>query len=797
MLRSILTFFLLIYSFVSLSQNIKIIDASTKKSIENVYLYTKKTSTSTTNKGEANISSFSKDDIIVFQHPSFQNLHLTYKEIAENNFIVELTPQLFKINEITIAANKWEQNPNEVPVSLIQIDNRAIINSEVSTSADLLKESGQVFIQKSQMGGGSPMIRGFAANRVLIVLDGVRLNNAIYRSGNLQNLLNIDPNSLESAEVVLGPGSVIYGSDAIGGVMDFHTIKPKLSTDSSLNFQLNHKTKYASANHELGLHTRYFVGNNKWSYAGNISHSDYSDLKMGKNGSNQYDRNEYVIQENGEDQIVKNPDPYVQEGSKFDQLNIIQKLRYKVSANTELQYNFLYSTTSDIPRYDRLIQYSGDELKYAEWYYGPQKLQFHSLNIANKRANTIFDSFKLIAAYQNYKESRHSRKLNSDNISKRFEDLDIFSTNIDFNKKINDQFELFYGAEYLHNYLNSTGYKKNILNSATSPLPSRYPNHSSYSSQASYTNLKWKLHDRWTINGGLRYSHIWLKSKLDTEFYDFPFDDLDLNTGALNGSIGATLQTQNNYLLKLNMTTGFRAPNIDDIGKVFDSEPGKVIVPNKNLKPEYAYNFDFNISKNITPDLFIDINGFYSILKDAMVRRDFSFNGQTTLMYDGVESEVQAIVNDEKAIVYGFSLKANAQLTSNLLLNAYYNRSKGEYKDGSPVRHVPPTFASMALKYKSKKLKSRLSIEYNGEIANKDLADTEKDKAYMYAKDNNGLPYSPRWVSFNLNNSYQLRDKIILGFSIENIFDKAYRPYSSGISAPGRNFILSLSFEIK
>ncbi|MGZ2368571.1 TonB-dependent receptor plug domain-containing protein [Ancylomarina sp. YFZ004] len=797
MQKSILFCLFVGFSFLSQSQNIKIINASTQKSIENVYLYTKKTSTTSSYKGEADISQFSKDAIIFFQHPSFQNSHLTYKKIAQNKFIVELYPQLFKINEVTIAANKWEQNPNEVPVNLIHIDNEAIKNSEVSTSADLLKESGQVFIQKSQMGGGSPMIRGFAANRVLIVLDGVRLNNAIYRSGNLQNLLNIDPYSLESAEVVLGPGSVIYGSDAIGGVMDFHTIMPKLSTDSSFNFQLNHKTKYASANHELGVHTRYFVGNHKLSYAGSISHSDYSDLKMGQNGTNQYNRNEYVIRKDDEDKIIANSDPHVQEGTKFEQFNIIQKLRYKASENTELQYNFLYSTTSDIPRYDRLIQHSGDELKYADWYYGPQQLQFHSLNITNKKANTLFDGFKFISAYQNYKESRHSRKLNKDNISNRFEELDIFSTNIDFNKKFNEQFELFYGAEYVFNHLNSTAYKNNILNSETSPLASRYPDNSSYSSLASYVNLKWKLNAKWTINGGFRYSHIWLKSNLDTEFYDFPFDNLDLNTGAINGSIGATLQTNNDYILKLNATTGFRAPNIDDIGKVFDSEPGKVVVPNKDLKSEYAYNLDASLSKNITSDLHVAINGFYSILKDAMVRRDFNFNGQSTLMYDGVESQVQAIVNDDKATIYGFSLKANAQLTSKLVLNAYYNRSKGEYKDGSPLRHVPPTFASMALKYKSKKLKSNLSVEYNGEISNKDLADTEQDKPHLYAKDDNGLPYSPAWLCVNLNNSYQFRDKIILGFSIENILDTAYRPYSSGISAPGRNFILSLSFEIK
>ncbi len=797
MRRYILLFFLLSTTLISQSQNIKVINTSNKKVIEGVYIYTQKSSTISSLKGEANLSQFSKNAIVFFQHPSFQNLHLSFDKIKQRNFIIELAPQLFKIEEVTIAASKWEQNPKEVPVSIIQIDNGAIRNSETSTAADLLKESGQVFIQKSQMGGGSPMIRGFAANRVLIALDGVRLNNAIYRSGNLQNLLNIDPNSLESAEVVLGPGSVIYGSDAIGGVMDFHTIRPKLSTDSNFNFQLNHKTKYASANHELGVHTRYFVGNHKLSYAGSISTSDYSDLRMGRHGTNAYNRNTYAFREGDEDKIIQNPKPHIQEGSQFDQVNLIQKLRYKHSDNLEFQYNFIFSNTSDIPRYDRLIQSSKGKLKYAEWYYGPQRLQLHSLNITNKKVTNLYDGFKLISAYQNYKESRHSRKFDKENISKRYEDLDIFSTNIDFNKKITKQVELFYGAEYLFNHLNSKAYKKNIVSSTSSPLASRYPDNSTYSSWASYATIKWKLNDKWTINSGLRYSHIWLKSKLDQQFYSFPFNNLNLNTGAINGSIGASLQTQNDYVIKLNATTGFRAPNIDDIAKVFDSEPGKVVVPNKNLKSEYAYNFDFSLSKHITPNLFIDFNAFYSILKDAMVRRDYTFNGQSKLLYDGVESQIQAIVNDDKAIIYGFSLNAKAKLNSKFLLNAYYNQSTGEYKDGSPVRHVPPVFASMALKYESKRLKSKFSIDYNSEITNKDLAHSEQSKPHLYAKDNKGLPYSPQWFSINVNNSYQFRDQIILGFSIENILDRAYRPYSSGISAPGRNFILSLSFRIE
>ena len=128
------------------------------------------------------------------------------------------------MDEVVLSANKWEQRVSEVPNHILKISRSTILQNNPQTTADLLQQAGPVFVQKSQLGGGSPMIRGFATNRVLLVVDGVRMNNAIYRSGNLQNVISIDPLALENAEVILGPGSVIYGSDAIGGVMDFHTL---------------------------------------------------------------------------------------------------------------------------------------------------------------------------------------------------------------------------------------------------------------------------------------------------------------------------------------------------------------------------------------------------------------------------------------------------------------------------------------------------------------------------------------------------------------------------------------------
>ncbi|BAX78980.1 TonB-dependent receptor plug domain-containing protein [Labilibaculum antarcticum] len=794
MIRLILCIVPLFYCLSGFTQTIKITDDKTHKPIENVYIFDSNNSTVTNNQGEASLTEFAKTGLVYFQHPSYKNLHLDFSEIRNHSFIISLESTIVPISEVVISANKWEENINEIPLKVVLINKEQIKQSTAQTSADLLKESNQVYIQKSQLGGGSPMIRGFAANRVLIVLDGLRLNNAIYRSGNLQNVINIDPNSLESAEVILGPGSIIYGSDAIGGVMDFHTITPRLSTSKAPNISYSYKSRYSSANNEMMNHGKYNYGTSKLSFAGSISYSDFSDLKMGKQGPSEYLRPEYVISKNGVDEIIQNSNPERQKYSGYSQINLLQKIRFKASETLDIQYNFQHSETSNIPRYDRLIEYSDDQLKYAEWFYGPQKLQLHSLKVNNSKPTILYNSFKIIAGYQNYQESRHSRKFGSSTLTNRKENLNIYSVNADAEKQINSSMQLFYGSEWTYNKLNSLGNNMDIDSNEKLEIASRYPDHSKYSSLAFYSNLKWKLNSKWTMNTGIRYSQVWIKSELDNRFYNFPFDNLNLTTGSLNGGIGLSHVSDKGWLLKLNATSGFRAPNIDDVAKVFDSEPGKVVVPNQNLKPETVYNFEINLSKNFSKILFLDLNGFYSFLDQAMVRKDFSFDGQSTLIYDGEESTIQSIVNADNAKIWGGNFNAILKFSDHLSANSSFTITKGKYKDGSPVRHVPPIFGNTSIIYKTKHWTSRLSLEYNDEISYENLADSERDKAYLYAKDNNGMPYSPAWLILNFTNQIQINTKLHANISVENILNKRYRPYSSGISASGRNFIVGVSY---
>ena len=441
------------------AQQIKVINYNTGETISGVAIYnkTQKKSTTTNLNGEANLDKFKASEIIYFKHLSFETSSINKSRLSKSSTVF-LIPNLQDLEEIVISASKFKQHKNEIPQKIVNINAKGIQFSNPQTSADLLETSGQVYIQKSQLGGGSPMIRGFSTNRLLITVDGVRMNNAIFRGGNLQNVISIDPFSIQNTEVTLGAGSVIYGSDAIGGVMSFYTKKPQLSYLDSLQFNANAALRYATSSNEKTAHLDFNFGLKKWAFLTSSSFTLFDDLQMGKHGPDDYLRPEYVSTVNGEDMMITNSNPRIQKFTEYNQFNIMQKVRYEPKHNLSFDLGLYYSTTSDYPRYDRLIRYSANHLRSAEWNYGPQRWFMSNLGFTklSSRSN-LYDKIKLTAAYQNFQESRIDRDFQSDFRNIREEAVDAYSLNFDFEKKLSPKTELFYGAEYIYNKVNSVG----------------------------------------------------------------------------------------------------------------------------------------------------------------------------------------------------------------------------------------------------------------------------------------------------------------------------------------------------
>lgn len=790
---SLLTFL----SSAALAQIITIKDQKTKEPVAFALISSEepKISVRTDEKGQADISGFKGAPQITVSRLGYVTVVLSFAELEKLSFEMLLVPVPFEIHELVVSASRWQQSSSEIPVKVFTISPLQVALENPQTAADLLGISGKIFIQKSQQAGGSPMFRGFATNRLLYSVDGVRMNNAIFRGGNIQNVISIDPFAIESTEVFFGPASLIYGSDAIGGVMSFQTLIPKFSLTNDPFVTGNWVARYFSANDEKTGHFDVNVGWKKWAFVSSISYFDFDHLRQGSHGPDGYLKPFYVQRIDGVDRVITQEDPQLQIPSAYSQMNLMQKIRFQPQSSWDFQYGFHFSETSPYGRYDRHAWLRKGLPRYAEWDYGPQKWMMNQFQITHQTQRVIYDKFSVRLAQQSFEESRIDRDLNSPERRKRIEKVAAYSVNFDWLKNIGAKNTLFYGFEYVLNDVTSTGIDENIISNVVYPGPSRYPQ-ASWQSAGIYLNGLHRFSDQFVIQAGCRYNQFVLDAEFDTTFYPFPFTTAHLNHGALTGSVGAVFQPSPTWIISTNLATAFRAPNVDDMGKVFDSEPGKVTVPNPDLKAEYAYSADLNMTKIFANILKIDLSAYYTSLDNSMVRRDYTLNGQEYIMYEGVLSRVQAIQNAAVANVSGLQAGLELRLPTGFELISDFNYQKGkeELNDGSksPSRHAPPWFGQTRLLYTAEKLSMELALIYQGEKKHEDMPEEEKAKTEIYVLDAKGQTYAPGWYTLNFKAIYRFSPQVSISAGVENITDRRYRPYSSGISGACRNFILAL-----
>lgn len=781
---------------MSFSQIITIKDKESQQAIEFATIKKDSLFVQTNAKGQADISEFQGLSEIEIHFMGYKSQVKSYEELQALSFQILLEDAVFNLDEVVISATRWRQSTKNVPSKIVSVSRQQVKLQNPQTAADLLAISGKVFIQKSQQGGGSPIIRGFATNRLLYTVDGIRMNTAIFRGGNIQNVISLDPFAIENTEVFLGASSVIYGSDAIGGVMNFQTLLPELSLNDTTFITGKAVTRYSSANQEKTGHFDVNIGFKKWAFLTSFSSFNYDDLRMGSHGPKDYLKPYYIQRQDSVDVIVTNNDPKIQHPTGYSQMNIMQKVRFQPSKKWDFQYGFHYSETSDYGRYDRYTQFRKGLPRYAEWNYGPQKWMMNSLIITHENKTVLYDQISIRLAHQSFEESRISRAINNNLQTVQKEKVFAYSTNIDFVKKISEKNTLFYGTEYIMNDVISTGFVNNIATQQQQKGPARYPK-ATWQSMAVYLNNQYKLNEKILLQTGLRYNHFKINTQFDTTFYKFPFTTAQLNNGALTGAIGAIYRPSKTWILSTNFSTAFRSPNVDDMGKVFDSQPNTMMIPNPKLKAEYAYTMDLNLTKVIANQIKIDITGYYTLLENALVRRNFQLNGMDSIVYEGEMSQVQAIQNAAVAKVYGIEAGIEIKLPQHLTFSSDINYQKGteelDNKTVSPSRHAVPLFGASRLTYRFNKLSMQINCFYQAERKFENLAYEEQGKTEIYAKDANGKSYSPAWYTLNIKTMYQLTPVWGISTGIENITDQRYRSYSSGIAGAGRNFVMAVN----
>ncbi len=707
-----------------------------------------------------------------------------------------------QLQDIVIYANKFPTLSKNIVQRVVALTDKVLLQQQANT-ADILTASGQVFVQKSQAGGGSPVVRGFEASRVLLMVDGVRMNSAIFRAGHLQNIITVDNMILDRVEIIYGPSSTLFGSDALGGVVNLFTKQPQLFKSNLVSKKAPWKTngnlvyRFGNGQNEQRQHVDLNIANNRWAFLTSVTKSNFGDMRQGNKRLAAYPdfgkRLFYVARENNTD-VIKDNSAFVniQKLSGYNQIDLLQKVLFKPNDNTEHLLNVQFSNSSDINRYDRLTETSKGLPVFSEWYYGPQVRNMIGYKLTNSNLNGYFQKLTTNINYQHLEESRITRRFKSNNKDYRFEAVDIFGLNMDLLHQGKSS-TLNIGVESYYNDVSSTAYRNNIATNLRSAITTRYSdgptNMSNYALYAQHTQF---LKGNWVLNSGLRLNNVQLNANFkDTALMRFPFTDANQNNTALTGNLGMAYNGADGLRVSFGVSSGFRAPNVDDLTKVFDTRTGYVVVPNKDLKPEYTYNAELNVSKT-TSTYSIGFSLFHTWFRNALVVDKFKWNNASTILYQSIMSDVYATQNKAKAVVYGFNVNGSANLSPNTTLAATYTYTKGTYQNGlveMPLDHIPPTYGRVGLKHDIKKFTAELFTLFNGWKRIEDYNLNGEDNEIYATKD--GMP---AWQIWNINTNYQLTKKLNFSFQIENIADLNYRYFASGISALGRNYIVQARY---
>ena len=812
-------FFFLVTGFC-FSQKIKIIDKHTGKSIRNVTVYNEKLTInlSSDNEGFVDVSVFKKNENILFSHISYEPQKIKKTILQKQKMVVFLNKQSAQLDEIVLSVFKKSEKTNRIAEQIAVVSSKEIQKISPQTSADLLATIPGIKVQKSQFGGGSPVIRGMESNRVLLVVDGVRMNNAIYRKGHLQSSISVAPNMLDKTEVVFGPSSVLYGSDALGGVIHYYTKTPKLSAEEEVKSQFF--SRFSSVNQEITSHVSAELRFSNWASLTSISFSDFGDLQSGSRRSHgfkdwgkvfYYSENRYG---NYTENPTVNPRPEVLKNTGYHQTDFLQKFFIPLSKNTELKINLQYSTSSNIPRFDRLIEFKNNSLKFAEWNYGPQNRFLLSSQFLIHPNKKWLESGSITGAYQQIKESRIQRKFGSLDRSFREELVNVFSVNGDFSVSLTQDKKrvLSYGFEFTYNDVTSKSFGKTLvvsngqINGSSNgfKVQSRYPDGgSNYLSSSAYIAYRQDLNSKKTLNTGLRFTNTTLHALwLDQTFIHLPETNITAVNSAVTATIGYVYRPGKNWQLNSVVSSGFRSPNIDDIGRVREKS-GNISVPNIHVNPEFAYNVEIGLQKYFNDKKFrVGANVYYSLL-DNYIQRDFVYNT------DGSKKQVQfdgefgnAITNQNKgtAYVFGYTLSYLGKISSTINSSGFITYTKGRtYDTKEPMSSIPPLFGRVEINYKKDKIEFGAALKFNSKkdiedfniiegIDNHDLTPIVDPNAIL---DSDKYYGSPSWMTIGLTSNYLLSDAFSIQARLDNIFDEHYIEFASGISAPGRNASIS------
>ena len=730
-------------------------------------------------------------DTLRIQSLGFEDLLVAPEPMP--NLAVNLVPSTVDIEEVVVQSNAQLTSMSTAIMDVERLAMKVPVLA-VETTGDLLQESGQVHLQMSQQGGISPVLRGFEANRVLLVVDGVRMNNAIYRSGHIQNAGTIDPFSVVRTDVIMGPSSVMYGSDALGGVVHFMTESPQLSNGSSGAVQGEVLGQFNSANEGWSGHAKLAWNGRRVATVTTLTRRHFGDLTMGSrrlHGDSTWGLvPHYVARIDGRDSIVVNPDPKVQVTTGFDQIDAMHRVRVRLPKGY-WDVNLQHSTTTNIPRFDALNDVTSDGVtpRWAEWSYGPQRRTLLSSRLQHSLRDV---QWVTIGSYQRIGEERIKRRHLSDERVTQTEAVHVVGLSSSFRGRWGG-WGWESGLDAQWNDVASTAFSEDVSTGRTQSAATRYADGGSSMNTLAAFGAAQRQFGSTRCRMGMRWSWAQVQASFqDTTWLQLTSPEFDQSQGALTGSVSALTRWSDRWSSIASLSSGFRHPNVDDIGKIRE-KGGFVLLPNPELKPEYLYTAEQAVSWQLNPNrdvLKVDAAVFGSLWNDAIVQANAEWDGDTLFWIDGDWARVQTNQNLDRAWVRGARVNLSARLWPQTTFNGVINWTRGNSLDEGrvPLSHIPPTFGMAEVEKSLPFGRVGAYVQFAMDKGVEDYGPGSTDNL------DEALPAgNPGWATLNLETTVKLLEGMDLRLAGLNLTDVHYKTFGSGLSAAGRGVRATLS----
>lgn len=664
---------------------------------------------------------------------------------------IVLEPSALMLNQgVVVTAKRQEELSREISQSVTVVTQELLLQNAPRTTPEALMNQTGIWVQKTNHGGGSPIIRGLVGNQVLLLVDGIRLNNSTYRYGPNQYLNTIDPGLVDRIEAIRGSGSVLYGSDALGGVVQVISKVPSFSL-SKTSVSGSVLGKWMSGGMEKSGRAELEIGSKKIAFQGGFSERHFGELIAGGALG------------------TLSPTGYNERAGDA-------KLLVRTGSSGLLTASFQQLTQFEVPRYDQVSQGG-----YSVYNFDPQMRQLSYVKWATTSRSPWVQTLRLTGSFNRSVEGLYTQKTNSITVRKQRDEVETLGFMAEVISNPTTHWNAQSGIEYYFDEVASEAADLNTVTNAETDVRGSYADGSTAANLAIFTNhqVDWK---KFQFSSGLRFNAVAVAVE------DATFGNQKITPAAWVGNLGVMYEIAPWVRAVLSGNTGFRAPNVDDMSKFGAVEATVFEIPSANLAPEKSLTFETGF-KFDGKKYSVALTAYQTQLSDLIDRVPAIYQGSST--NDG--KNVYQKQNVGAAIVKGFEAEGEVSILSAMSLYGSLTYTYGDNKTKQePMRRIPPLFGRVGMQYRNNGWWVKGEVAMAGEQDR--LASGDKSDVRISSRLEAGV--MPGWTCLNLYAGYQYKD-VRIQTSFINLLDKAYRVYASGVDEYGRSIAVTLWLDIR